>query len=262
MDAVFPPSSATVTETCQRSPAPPTPNPAENTAENESYPPQLSVTKGVVLPASDPLQVTPVWPLHYQQEDNFSYLQHQQVPALPPRHEGDHQQIPALPPHHEGGDQQAVAPPPSIGHDTQQVPGIHPCHGGGVPKPFSQVEADESDSESESDDEKLDELRDHLWNVSFCLESFPHPAYSSNPTFLAKLGATPPPHGQWEAFLSGLVGPLPGGQPSDEVFNWLSGELPAQKQIANMTYEELLKLPMAGEWEQNESEVSRFPEIL
>ena len=34
------------------------------------------------------------------------------------------------------------------------------------------------------------------------------------------------------------------------------------KQIAHMTYEELLKLPMAGEWEQNESEVSRFPEIL
>ena len=63
---------------------------------------------------------------------------------------------------------------------------------------------------------------------------------------LAKLGPTPPPHGLWEAFLSGLVGPLPGGQPSDEVFNWLSGELPAQKQIANMTYEELLKFTDGG----------------
>ena len=66
--------------------------------------------------------------------------------------------------------------------------------------------------------------------------------------FYKRGGATPPPHGhgQRESLLHGHVSPLPSGQPCEAGFDWASGDLPDQEQIAAMTYEELLKYADGG----------------
>ena len=96
---------------------------------------------------------------------------------------------------------------------------------------------DDSDL-SESEDDEYDEYQkcDDLNNT--LMKTVPPPVFLDSPAALGGLALHPQGH---------HGDPLPGGGPPHEAaFDWSSGELPAQEQIAAMTYEELLLFAGGG----------------
>ena len=144
-------------------------------------------------------------------------LHHAPQPLLPPSHLLPCQDdLPEYHPHHTD----PPLPVPELTHHgddpvpPQNVNGCYPPHQQELCAPVEdELSVDQSDSDDRDVDD--DELSEHLWNISFAMESSPHPA-QSDLAFLAGLGHALSPHGQ-RGLHPEHVGLFPGGQLRDKV---------------------------------------------